>query len=125
MHRLAVDETLVLGQVERGEQPLDEFAETAAGEVVAGGRRAGQADAEFAVGAPQAPVVEFPLAPGDGGVRVGGVRRDDEEFAGGIDDLRGRRQFKRFEQFKCRALADGMLWQTVTVWESKRIGGSA
>ncbi len=115
----------MLGQVERGEQPLDEFAETAAGEVVAGGRRAGQPDAEFAVGARRAPVVAFPLAPGDGGVRVGGVRCDDEEFAGGIDDLRGRRQFKRFKQFKCRALADGMLWQTVTVLESKRIGGSA
>jgi hypothetical protein len=57
-------EALVLGGVERGEQAFREFAEATARKVVARGGRAGEADADLAVGVLQAPLVEFLPAAG-------------------------------------------------------------
>jgi hypothetical protein len=99
-------ETLVLGGVERGEQAPGQLAEAAGGEVVARSRRAGEADADLAVGVPQTPVVEFLPAAGDGSVRASGVRGDDQELAGGVDDLRRRWQFERFEQLQGGAFGE-------------------
>ena len=48
------------------------------------------------------PLVHFLTRLFDGVVNGGGVWRDDEEFAGGVLDLRGRRQGAAFEEFQRR-----------------------
>ena len=99
-------ETLVLGDVERGEQSLVQLAEAAADKVVARGWGGGKPDADLAVGVFEAPGIEFGTAAGDGVACCFGVRGDDKEFASGVDNLGRRRQFQRFKHLERGAFGE-------------------
>ena len=92
------------------EQTFDQIREWAPAartfqEVVAAGRLPGQTDARLPPGVGQEPGVQFSLHLGQLLSRFQSVRGDDQELAGGVDDLAGPWQIQRLQHAQRRAFA--------------------
>lgn len=86
-------EALQFGAFEFGEGVVDELAEAVfSSEVAAAGSVGGDAEGDTAIAVFKQPLVNVGFDAREGVVHGRGVRGDDHEFAGGVQDLRGWRQ---------------------------------
>ena len=85
---------LQFGAFEFGEGVVDKLAEAVfGGEFAAAGSVGGDAEGDAAIAVFEQPLVNVGFDAREGVVHGRGVRGDDHEFAGGVQDLRGWRQF--------------------------------